>query len=205
LFFISALSPRRLIAGAGLIALSTACTRGPDPEQVVDAVLTTHPFDGAFAVIVPKNLPAPCDKLPDTQEGKAWKILANSGFMMTESSPTSSGAPGCKLLLTDRGASRKRFGRIVQLDSAYEVPVGGIGTDLPTYKTTPGNGDSVNVTFTWQFYRFRGVDGLIALDKLPERKNGMRVASVPPKGTATVKFSPQPSDSWKIEGIHLAQ
>ena len=190
--------------GAGLLALTAACTRGPDPEQVVDAVLTTAPFDGAFAVIVPKNLAAPCNKLPDTQEGKAWSILVNSGFMMTEASPAPSGAPGCKLLLTDRGASRKRFGRIVALDSAYEVPVGGIGTDLPTYKTTRGNGDSVNVSFNWQFYRFRGVDGLIALDKLPQRKKGVMVADVPATGTASVKFSPQ-ADSWKIEGIRLVQ
>jgi hypothetical protein len=156
-------------------------------------------------VIVPKILPASCDKLPATDEGKAWTLLVSSGFMMTEPAKASDGAAVCRLLLTDRGANRKRFGQIVSLDNSYEVPVGGIGTDLPTYKTTPGNGDSVNVSFTWQFYRFRGVDGLIALTKLPQRKKGVMVADVPASGRASVKFSPQGSDSWKIEEIRLVQ
>jgi hypothetical protein len=205
LSFISRLSRPRIVVGACLLTLAAACTRGPDPEQVVDGVLTTAPFDGAFAVIVPKILPASCDKLPATDEGKAWTLLVSSGFMMTEPAKASDGAAVCRLLLTDRGANRKRFGQIVSLDNSYEVPVGGIGTDLPTYKTTPGNGDSVNVSFTWQFYRFRGVDGLIALTKLPQRKKGVMVADVPASGRASVKFSPQGSDSWKIEEIRLVQ
>src|SRR5688572_22572504 len=118
LSFKSMVSRPRIVVVAGLLVLSAACTRGPDPEQVVDGVLTTAPFDGAFAVIVPKILPAPCDKLPANDQGKAWTLLVSAGFMMTESAKASNGAPVCKLLLTDRGANRKRFGRIVPLDNA---------------------------------------------------------------------------------------
>ncbi len=192
----------KLSSAALVLALTAACAPGPDAERVVDEVLTTSPFNGAFAVIVPSTLPADCDKLPDSEEGKAWGILVKSGFMKTEPS-AGSDTPSCNLLLTDRGAKRKTFGKIVKRDDSYEVPVGGIGTDLPTYETT-GSSDSVNVSFTWKFYRFRGVDGLIALDKLPQRKMQLSVAEVPPAGKATAMFR-RHDGAWDLEAIKLVQ
>jgi hypothetical protein len=182
--------------------LSAACAPGPDAERVVDEVLTTSPFNGAFAVIVPNTMPGACDKLPESQEASAWGILVKSGFMKTEQSATA-GAQSCRLLLTERGARRKTFGKIVKHEDSYEVPVGGIGTDLPTYETT-GSSDSVNVSFTWKFYRFRGVDGLIALDKLPQRKMQVRIAEVPPAGRATAMFRKH-DGSWDLEAVKLVR
>ena len=184
-------------------ALITACGPKVDPETVVDQVLTTGPFDGAFAVIVPRYLPAACGKLPASEEGKAYAVLVNSGFMTTQDGTTADGKAACQLLLTDKGANRKTFGRIVTLADTYEVPVGGIGTDLPVYKETVV-GDTVNVSFTWKFYRFRGVDGLIALTKLPQRKKGVLVADVPHAGTANAMFRRQ-DNAWKLEGVRLVQ
>lgn len=195
--------PFRFSYAAFVVVLAAACAPGPDPERVVDEVLTTSPFNGAFAVIVPRSLPASCDELPDTQEGKAWGILVSSGFMKTEQSVARGERASCTLLLTERGAKRKTFGRIVSHDDSYEVPVGGIGTDLPAYETR-GSSDSVDVSFTWKFYRFRGVDGLIALDKLPQRKMQVRVAEVPPAGRATAMFRKH-DGAWDLEAVKLVQ
>ncbi len=192
----------KISAGVAALALLTACKPGPDPERIVDTVLTTSPFNGAFAVVVPRSIPSACDNLPDTQEGKAWGILVKSGFMKTASASGKNGSPECNLVLTERGANRRTFGRIVETGDQYEVPVGGIGTDLPTYETT-GSSDSVNVSFTWKFYRFRGVDGLIALDKLPQRKMTVRVAQVPPNGRATATYRKH-DGVWDLTAIHLA-
>ncbi len=183
------------------MALLTACASGPDPERIVDTVLTTSPFNGAFAVMVPRSMPAACENLPDTQEGQAWDILVKSGFMKTVAGPAKDGSAQCNLVLTERGASRRTFGRIVEAGDRYEVPVGGIGTDLPVYETT-GTSDSASVSFTWKFYRFRGVDGLIALDQLPQRKMTLSVAQVPPKGKATALYRKH-DGVWDLQAIHL--
>ena len=193
----------RMPSLALVMVLATACKPGPDPERVVDTVLTTPPFNGAFAVIVPRSLPGACDKLPAGQEAQAWGILVNSGFMMTSPAKAAGKSASCNLLLTERGTNRKSFGRIVEREGSYEVPVGGIGTDLPSYETT-GTADSVNVSFTWKFYRFRGVDGLIALDKLPQRKNPVLIAEVPPAGRATAMYRKH-DGRWDLEAIRLAQ
>lgn len=166
---------------------------------MTEAVLTTAPFSGALAVIVPRTLDAECDKLPASQESEAWTVLVNAGFMVT--SPE--GKSSCALGLTDRGSKRKSFGRIVTTDSTYVVPVGGIGTDLPEYSEA-GNGDSVTVSFTWKFYRFRGVEGLFALENLPQRAGGVRIADVPPAGIASATFR-RHDDSWKLEGWKLVR
>lgn len=183
-----------LILGLGALA----CAPGLTADVVTEAVLTTAPFDGALAVIVPRKLDAPCDKLPASQEAQAWAVLVNAGFMVTAPDGAS-----CALVLTDRGSQRKSFGRIVTSDSTYVVPVGGIGTDLPEYKES-GSGDSVTVSFTWKFYRFRGVEGLIALEDLPQRASGIRIADVPPTGVASATFR-RGDDSWQLEGWKLVQ
>ena len=194
---------KSITSAAVLMVLTTACKSGPDPERVVDTVLSTPPFNGALAVIIPGTLPGSCDALPEGQESQAWTILVNSGFMRTSPAKAADGSPTCSLQLTDRGANRKSFGRIVSREGGYEVPVGGIGTDLPAYETT-GTSDSVNVSFTWKFYRFRGVDGLIALDKLPQRKTPVRVADVPPAGRATAMYRLH-DGRWDLEAVRLAQ
>ena len=192
----------KISAGIVTLALITACNPGPDPERIVDTVLTTSPFNGAFAVVVPRSMPSACDKLPDTQEGKAWDILVKSGFMKTTPATATDGSPNCSLVMTERGASRRTFGRIVEKGDSYEVPVGGIGTDLPVYETT-GSSDSAVVSFTWKFYRFRGLDGLIALDKLPQRKMTLLVAQVPPKGKASALYRKH-DGVWDLQAIHLS-
>lgn len=119
-------------------------------------------------------------------------------------STESRGADSCELKLTDRGSARKTFGRIVALDSSYEVPVGMVGTDMPANFKKTESGDSATVVFTWRFYRFRGVDGMFALDKLPERASTVRIADVTPFGTGTASFRRDDS-SWKLEGIKLRE
>jgi hypothetical protein len=179
--------------------VTSACSPRLSAEVVTESVLATAPFSGALAVIVPRTLDAECDSLPDSQESQAWAVLVNAGFMVT----TPVGESACALALTDRGAKRRSFGRIVTTDSTYVVPVGGIGTDLPEYSEA-GNGDSVTVSFSWKFYRFRGVEGLFALEKLPQRVSGVRIAEVPPAGLASATFR-RHDDSWKLEGWKLVQ
>ncbi|MDQ3082531.1 MAG: hypothetical protein M3R07_10000 [Gemmatimonadota bacterium] len=55
-----------------------------------------------------------------------------------------------------------------------------------------------------RFYRFRGVDGLFALNKLPQRASVVRIAEVPPFGTGTATFRREDS-SWSLEGIKLRE
>ncbi len=184
-----------------LIAANTLACSPPLSDDVISAaIFETAPFDKALAVIVPRTIAAPCDKLPATQNSQAWEVLVEAGFMSKESP----GPDSCELKLTDRGAARKTFGRIVTLDSTYEVPVGMAGTDLPAEYRKSESGDSATVVFTWRFYRFRGVDGLLALDKLAQRKSVVRIAEVPPFGTGTATFRRDDS-SWTLEGIKLRE
>ncbi len=184
-----------------LIAANMFACAPPLTDDVISAaIFETAPFDKALAVIVPRTIAAPCDKLPATQDSQAWAVLTEAGFMSAEPK----GDDSCELELTDRGAARKMFGRIVTLDSTYEVPVGMAGTDLPAEFKKSESGDSATVVFTWRFYRFRGVDGLLALDKLPQRKSVVRIAEVPPFGTGTATFRRDDS-SWTLEGIKLRE
>jgi hypothetical protein len=173
-------------------------------ETVTEAVLKSPPFDGALAVIVPQMLPAQCDKLPSTQEAHAWGVLVASGFMQTTPAKAADGSTACSLTLTDRGAQRKSFGRIVATGGNWRVPVGGIGTDLPAFERKESGGDSVTVSFTWQFFRFRGVEGLLVLDKLPQSNKSLRAEDVPPRGVASATFHRQGS-SWELDGVKLVQ
>lgn len=181
----------------------TGCGPRLTADVVTEAVLSKAPFDGALAVIVPQTLAAPCTRLPATQEAHAWGVLVNAGFMRTSPITARDGSESCSLSLTDRGAARKSFGRIVAAGKSWKVPVGGIGTDLPDYKQS-GSGDSVTVSFTWQFFRFRGVEGLLMLDKLPQSNSSLRAADVPPRGVASATFRRFDS-AWKIEGVRLVQ
>ena len=188
----------------GLICMQAiGCGPRLDAETVTTAVLKAPPFDGALAVIVPQTLPAGCDKLPSTQEAHAWGVMVSSGFMQTAPARAADGSAACSLTLTDRGAQRKSFGRIVASGGNWRVPVGGIGTDLPAFERK-GSGDSVTVSFTWQFFRFRGVEGLLVLDKLPQSNKSLRAVDVPPRGVASATFHRQGS-SWELDGVKLVQ
>jgi hypothetical protein len=182
---------------------AAACGPKLTADVVVDAVLKTAPFDGALAVIVPKAMPSRCDKLPATQEAHAWGVMVASGFMQKTPVKAADGSESCSLTLTNRGAQRKSFGRIVAAGGNWKVPVGGIGTDLPEYDRS-GSGDSASVTFAWQFFRFRGVEGLMMLDKLPQSNTSLRAADVPARGVARALFRRNDS-AWQLEGVRLVQ
>lgn len=191
--------------GALAVVCLVAIGCGPrlTADVVTESVLASPPFDGALAVIVPRSLAAPCRKLPASAQSYAWGVLVNSGFMSTSATRADDGSESCTLSLTQRGAARRSFGRIVPEGDSWRVPVGGIGTDLPEYDQS-GSGDTITVTFDWQFYRFRGVEGLLLLDGLEQSNKSVRAASVPARGVASAIFRRDES-SWKLEGLRLLQ
>ncbi len=68
-----------------LIAVGTlACSPGLSDDVITEAIFQSAPFNKALAVIVPRTIAAPCDKLPATQESQAWAALKEAGFMVTE-------------------------------------------------------------------------------------------------------------------------
>lgn len=187
-----------------ICANATACAPKPSSDTVTDTILATSPFNSALAVIVPRTLPGACDQLASSQESQAFAILVRSGYMKTAGETSPSGAQSCTLSLTERGAKRKTFGEIEAKGDSWEVPVGGIGPDLPIFERVASGGDSAKVTFTWKFFRFRGVDALIALDKLPQRHKSPRVGEVPPFGVASATFRHH-DKVWTLEGVKLVQ
>jgi hypothetical protein len=195
----SAFSPWLLL----VCAVATGCGPRLTADVVTESVLKTAPFDGALAVLVPQTLSAPCDKLPANQEAHAWGVMISSGFMQKSATTSGDGAAQCALALTERGAQRKSFGRIVREGTSWRIPVGGIGTDLPEYKKSV-QGETATVSFGWQFYRFRGVEGLLVLDKLPQSNKSLRAVDVPPRGIASATFR-RHGEIWELEGVRLAQ
>lgn len=200
-------TPRFRAPAIATLTLTCVAAIGCGPrltaDVVTESVLAAAPFDGALAVIVPRSLAAPCERLPASAQSHAWGVLVNSGFMTTSSTKADDGSESCTLSLTERGAARRSFGRIVPEGDGWRVPVGGIGTDLPDYDQT-GSGDTVTVTFDWQFFRFRGVEGLLLLDGLEQSNKSVRAADVPARGVASATFRWDES-AWKLEGVRLLQ
>ena len=124
--------------------------------------------------------------------------------MKTADETSPGGEKSCALSLTDRGAERKTFGKIVATGDTWEVPVGAVGADLPIFERVASGADTAKVTFTWKFFRFRGVEGLLTLDKLPQRHKSPRIAEVPPAGVASATFHRE-GKTWQLDGVQLVQ